>query len=169
MSEPKDLAMHFLKTTNAAILIWKPPRARKSLWNFGASSFWNWIVILGICKLYEPQISYIWLSSAIFEPFFLFQQTLHIYIYVYIINWNILRVSRSEKKTNITEYFLNIYLYILVKYFLLNIYTKWMLLMTQRVCWLIIKKQTEETTLITSLKKGFVKSFCGQNKLNRSI
>ena len=39
---------------------------------------------------------------------------------------NILRVSRNEKKTNTTKYFLKkIYRYILVEYFVLNIYTKY--------------------------------------------
>ena len=40
-----------------------------------------------------------------------------------------------------------------------------MLLTKQRVYWLITKKQIEKKTLIISLKKGFFKSFSGQNKL----
>ena len=32
----------------------------------------------------------------------------------------------------------------LLEYFVLNIYTKWMLLTKQRVYWLIIKKQIEK-------------------------
>ena len=58
--------------------------------------------------------------------------------------------------------------YILVAYFVLNIYTKWMLLMKQKIYWLIIKKQTEKT-LIISLKKGFFKSFSGQNRVDSNI
>ena len=38
----------------------------------------------------------------------------------------LLRVSGNEKKTNITKYFfLKIYRYILIEYFVLNIYTKY--------------------------------------------
>ena len=84
---------------------------------------------------------------------------------------NILRVSGNEKKTNITEYFKkkNIYRYILLEYFVLNIYTKWMLLTKRRLRWLVIKKQIGNKTLTISLKKGFFKSFSGQNKANSSI
>ena len=39
-----------------------------------------------------------------------------------------------------------------------------MLLTKQRVYWLIIKKQVEKKKLIISFKKGFFKSFSGQNK-----
>ena len=42
-----------------------------------------------------------------------------------------------------------------------------MLLTKQRVYWLIIEKQIEKK--IISLKKGFFKSFSGQNKVNSSI
>ena len=38
----------------------------------------------------------------------------------------------------------------------------------QKIYWLIIKKQTKKT-LIISLKKGFFKSFSGQNKVDSSI
>ena len=44
-----------------------------------------------------------------------------------------------------------------------------MLLTKQKVYWLIIEKQIEKKTLIISLKKGFFKSFSGQNKVNSSI
>ena len=74
-----------------------------------------------------------------------------------------LRVSGNEKKTNMRKYLKkrNIYIYIyyiLVEYYVLNIYTKWMVLTKQKVYWLIIKKQTEKNI---SLKKGFIKSFMG--------
>ena len=45
-----------------------------------------------------------------------------------VLHRQILRVSGNEKKTNITKYFFKkriyIYIYILVEYFVLNIYTK---------------------------------------------
>ena len=44
-----------------------------------------------------------------------------------------------------------------------------MLLTKQRVYWLITKKQIEKKTLVISLKKGFFKSFGGQNKVNSGI
>ena len=83
---------------------------------------------------------------------------------------NVLRVSGNEKKTNITKYFLKkkIYRYILVEYFVLNIYTKWMLLTKQKIYWLIIQKQIEKT-LIISLKRAFFKSLGGQKKVNSNI
>ena len=48
----------------------------------------------------------------------------------------------------------------LVEYFVLNIYTEWMLLTKEKIYWLIIKKQIKKTLII---------SFSGQNKANSSI
>ena len=59
--------------------------------------------------------------------------TLYVYIYIYI------------------------YIYILVEYFVLNIYTKWMLL-TEKIYWLIIKKQIEKNIDCFS-KKGLLPIF----------
>ena len=42
-----------------------------------------------------------------------------------------------------------------------------MVLPKQKVYWLIFKKQTEKKNVIIPLKKGFFKSFSGQNKVNR--
>ena len=64
--------------------------------------------------------------------------------------------------------YIYIYMYILAEYFVLNIYTKWMLQTKQKIYWLIIKKQTEKT-LIIPLKKGFFKSFSEQNNVDSSI
>ena len=43
-----------------------------------------------------------------------------------------------------------------------------MLVTMQKIYWLIIKKQTEKT-LVISLKKGFFKFFSGQNRVDGSI
>ena len=75
------------------------------------------------------------------------------YIYIYILyNYGstqtytklkmcnqLLRVSGNEKKTNITKYFfLKIYRYILIEYFVLNIYTKYWMKVTNEAKDLLI-------------------------------
>ena len=46
----------------------------------------------------------------------------------------------------------------MIEYFVLNIYTNWMVITKQKCYWLILKKkQIEKKTLIISLKKGFFK------------
>ena len=88
-----------------------------------------------IKKNFDAEFLFTDMDSLTYEIFFL-------YIYIYIImvlhrhllnkkftitrHQNILRVSGNEKKTNITKYFFKkyIYRYILLEYFILNIYTK---------------------------------------------
>ena len=74
---------------------------------------------------------------------------------------NILSASGNEKNniTNITKYFLKKeYIYILVEYFILNIYTKWMLLTKQKIYWLTFKKQIGKNLDYFS-KKGLLQIF----------
>ena len=58
--------------------------------------------------------------------------------------------------------------WVLVEYFVLNIYANWIVLTKQKVYYFLRKKQKKRKMLIFSLKKGF-KSLSGQNKVNSSI